>query len=113
ATIVFVLICKLPFAYMVLSRIVLVPVVAAIAYEFIRLMANLYGNPVVRAVMAPGLALQKMTTRPPDLSMIEVGIAALNAVLVADGVARPSPTGEPPSEEASALGSEEPAATLA
>jgi uncharacterized protein YqhQ len=36
--------------------------------------------------MAPGLALQKMTTRPPDLSMIEVGIAALNSVLVADGV---------------------------
>jgi len=86
ATIVFVLIGKLPFILVVLSRIVLVPVVAAIAYEFIRLMANLYGNPIVRAVMAPGLALQKMTTRPPDLSMIEVGIAALNSVLVADGV---------------------------
>jgi uncharacterized protein YqhQ len=87
ATVLFILIGKLPFAFMVLSRIVLVPVVAAIAYEFIRLMANLYGNPVVRAIMAPGLALQKMTTRPPDLSMIEVGIVALNAVLVADGVA--------------------------
>jgi len=86
ATLVFIAIGKLPFPLMVLSRIVLVPVVAAIAYEFIRLMANLYGNAVVRAIMAPGLALQKMTTRPPDLSMIEVGIAALNAVLVADGV---------------------------
>ncbi len=86
ATIVFVLIGKLPFILVVLSRIVLVPVVATISYEFIRLMANLYSNPVVRTVMAPGLALQKMTTRPPDLSMIEVGIAALNAVLVADGV---------------------------
>ena len=86
ATLVFIAIGKLPFPLMVLSRIVLVPVVAAISYEFIRLMANLYGNAVVRAIMAPGLALQKMTTRPPDLSMIEVGIAALNAVLVADGV---------------------------
>jgi uncharacterized protein YqhQ len=86
ATVLFVAIGKLPFALMVVSRIVLVPVVAAISYEFIRLMANLYGHPVVRAIMAPGLALQKMTTRPPDLSMIEVGIAALNAVLAADGV---------------------------
>jgi uncharacterized protein YqhQ len=86
ATLVFIVIGKLPFPIMVLSRIVLVPVVATVAYEFIRLMANLYGNPVVRAIMAPGLALQKMTTRPPDLTMIEVGIAALNAVLVADGV---------------------------
>ncbi|MEO8289233.1 MAG: DUF1385 domain-containing protein [Chloroflexota bacterium] len=86
ATLLFIVIGKLPFPVMVLSRIVLVPVVATVAYEFIRLMANLYGNPVVRAIMAPGLALQKMTTRPPDLTMIEVGIAALNAVLVADGV---------------------------
>jgi uncharacterized protein YqhQ len=98
ATIVFVLIGKLPFALMVLSRIALVPVVAAIAYEFIRLMANLYGNPVVRAIMAPGLALQKMTTRPPDLSMIEVGIAALNAVLAADGVAVNAEVGSRKSE---------------
>src|SRR4051812_22535123 len=87
ATLLFIMIGKLPFALMVLSRILLVPVVAAIAFEFIRLMANLYDHPIVRAIMAPGLALQKMTTRPPDLTMIEVGIAALNAVLVADGVA--------------------------
>jgi len=86
ATVVFVLIGKLPFVLMVLSRIVLVPIIAAISYEFIRLMANLYHHAIVRAVIAPGLALQKMTTRPPDLSMVEVGIAALKAVLVADGV---------------------------
>jgi uncharacterized protein YqhQ len=86
ATVVFVAIGKLPFLLMVLSRIVLVPIIAAISYEFIRLMANLYDHALVRAIMAPGLALQKMTTRPPDLSMIEVGIAALKSVLVADGV---------------------------
>lgn len=85
ATLLFVLMGKMPFLLTLVSRIVFVPVVAACAYELIRLMANLYGNPVVRAVLAPGLALQKMTTRPPDLSMIEVGIAALTAVLVADG----------------------------
>ncbi|HET6262419.1 MAG TPA: DUF1385 domain-containing protein [Chloroflexia bacterium] len=100
ATVVFILIGKLPFVFMVLSRILLVPVIAAIAYEFIRLMANLYGNPIVRAIMAPGIALQKMTTRPPDLSMIEVGIAALKAVLVADGVIQPAPVEAPhPAEE--------------
>ncbi|HKP53769.1 MAG TPA: DUF1385 domain-containing protein [Chloroflexia bacterium] len=86
ATLLFVLLGKPPFILLVLSRIVLVPVVAAIGYEFIRLMANLYHVPIVRAIMAPGIALQKMTTRPPDLSMIEVGIAALQRVLVADGV---------------------------
>lgn len=86
ATLVFILIGKLPFAFMMLSRILLVPVIASIAYEFIRLMANLYDHAIVRAIMAPGLALQKMTTRQPDLTMIEVGITALKAVLVADGV---------------------------
>jgi uncharacterized protein YqhQ len=86
ATVLFIAIGKLPFALTLVSRIVLVPVVATVAYEFIRLMANMYGNPVVRAILAPGLALQKMTTRPPDLTMLEVGIVALKAVLVADGV---------------------------
>ena len=85
ATLLFVFLGKPPFLILLASRILLVPLVAAFAYELIRLMANAYGNPVVRAIIAPGLALQKMTTRPPDLSMIEVGIAALNAVLVADG----------------------------
>jgi uncharacterized protein YqhQ len=86
ATLLFIVLGKPPFLLMVLSRIVLVPLVAAASYEFIRLMANLYHLPVIRAIMAPGIALQKMTTRQPDLSMIEVGIAALTAVLVADGV---------------------------
>jgi len=95
ATVVFVFLGKPPFIIMVLSRIVLVPLIAAIAYEFIRLMADLYHFAIVRAVLAPGLALQKMTTRPPELSMIEVGIAALNAVLVADGVRQPQQLAQP------------------
>jgi uncharacterized protein YqhQ len=88
ATALFVVVGKLPFLLMVLSRIVLVPVVATVAYEFVRLMANLYDYAIVRAIMAPGLALQRMTTRPPDLTMIEVAITALNAVLAADGVVK-------------------------
>jgi len=103
ATLVFVTLGKPPFIWLVLSRIVLVPVVAAIGYEFIRLMANLYHVPLIRLIMAPGLALQKMTTRPPDLTMIEVGIAALQRVLAADGVTLPETRTE----------AEEPVATLA
>ena len=91
ATLLFVVIGKLPFVLTIISRIVLVPLVATVAYEFIRLMANLYGNPIIRAILAPGLALQKMTTRPPDLTMLEVGIAALNAVLIADGALKTTP----------------------
>jgi len=109
ATALFVLVGKLPFLLMVLSRIVLVPVIATVAYEFVRLMANLYDHAIIRAIMAPGLALQKMTTRPPDLTMIEVAIKALNAVLAADGVlkAGESARSEQPEEVA------EPAATFA
>jgi uncharacterized protein YqhQ len=82
----FVLLGRPPMELRILSRIVLVPVVAAIAYEGIRWAAGHYGNPVVRAILAPGLALQRLTTRPPDDTMVETGIAALKRVLVVDGV---------------------------
>jgi uncharacterized protein YqhQ len=66
------------------SRIVLVPVVAGIAYELMRLGAANYRYRVVRWLLAPGLALQGLTTREPDDSMIECAIASLKAVLVRD-----------------------------
>jgi hypothetical protein len=87
----------------IVSRIVLVPVVAAVAYEGIRWAAGHFGNPLVRAIMAPGLALQRLTTRPPDDSMLEVGIAALQRVLAADGVVSRQPSvvsGSLPAEQA-------------
>ncbi len=70
----------------VVSRIVLVPVVAGIAYELMRLGAANYRYRVVRWLLAPGLALQGLTTREPDDSMIECAIASLQQVLVRDGV---------------------------
>ena len=82
----FVLLGRPPFALRLLSRIVLVPIVAAVAYELIRWAAGHYQNRLVRTLMAPGLALQGLTTRPPDESMLEVGIAALKRVLIVDGV---------------------------
>src|SRR5947209_5644997 len=70
----------------VVSRIVLVPVVAGIAYELMRLGAANYRFRVVRWLLAPGLALQNLTTREPDDSMIECAIAALQRVLSRDEV---------------------------
>ncbi|EFH90280.1 DUF1385 domain-containing protein [Ktedonobacter racemifer] len=67
-----------------LSRIVLVPVVASIAYELMRLGAANYRLRLVRWLLAPGLALQSLTTREPDDAMIECSIAALQRVLEND-----------------------------
>jgi uncharacterized protein YqhQ len=69
------------------SRIVLVPLIAGVAYELVRFGARHYGNPVVRAVYAPGLWLQSLTTRPPDRSMLEVSIASLESCLASDRAA--------------------------
>jgi len=68
----------------VLSRILLVPVVAGIAYELMRLGAANYRYRVVRWLLAPGLALQGLTTREPDDSMIECAIMALQRVMFRD-----------------------------
>ena len=63
----------------VLSRILLLPVIAGISYEFLRLAGN-SDNAIVSLLSKPGLALQRLTTREPDDSMIEVGIASVEAV---------------------------------
>src|SRR5450631_171989 len=73
----------------ILSRIILVPVVAGVAYELMRLGAANYRFRVVRWLLAPGLALQGLTTREPDDSMIECAIASLQRVLLRDGVLTP------------------------
>jgi uncharacterized protein YqhQ len=67
-----------------LSRIVLVPIIAAVAYELVRFGARHYGNRLVRALYAPGLWLQSLTTRPPDRFMLEVSIASLVWVVAKD-----------------------------
>ena len=63
----------------VVLRIVLIPVIASVAYELIRL-AGKSDNAVVRALSAPGLLMQRLTTREPDEKMIEVGIKSVEAV---------------------------------
>lgn len=62
-----------------LLRILLMPVVAGISYEIIRL-AGGSDNILVKIISAPGMAIQRLTTKEPDVSMIEVAIAAVDAV---------------------------------
>ncbi len=69
------------------SRIVLVPVIAGVSYEVIRLAAKNIQRRWVRALMRPGLLLQRLTTREPDLEQLEVAITSLRAVMTADQLA--------------------------
>ncbi len=82
-----------PLPLLFLSRVILVPFIAAVAYELVRFGASHYGNRLVRAIYAPGLWLQSLTTRPPDRSMLEVSIASLESCLAADRAAAPPATG--------------------
>lgn len=59
-----------------LSRVILLPVIAGIAYEFIRFTARHQNNRLIRLITKPNLALQRLTTRPPDEEMLAVAIAA-------------------------------------
>ncbi len=87
SVLVFSLLGRPPFLLLVLSRVVLIPVIAGIAYEVIRFTARNLHNPLVRIIIIPNLALQHLTTRQPDLSMIEVAIAAFKRVLVSENLA--------------------------
>ena len=82
AIIVFAFVGRPALPWLIASRIVLVPVIAGIAYEVIRLAGRYGHNPVIHAVLWPGLLLQRLTTRPADHEHLEVAVAALDAVLV-------------------------------
>ncbi|HWQ14076.1 MAG TPA: DUF1385 domain-containing protein [Roseiflexaceae bacterium] len=83
---IFALFGGLPLWARLASRIVLVPLIAAVAYELLRLSAANYHRRWVRALVGPSLALQRLTTREPDDGMVAVAIAALLPVLASDGI---------------------------
>jgi len=74
------------------TRLALIPFVAGIAYEIIRFSAAHQTNPIMRLMISPGMAMQKLTTREPDDSMIECAITALQPVLKADITEAPNAT---------------------
>ncbi len=67
-----------------LSRVLLIPVIAGISYEFLKFSSSHRNNLLLKAFLAPSLALQRMTTREPDSSMLEVAIMALKQALLED-----------------------------
>jgi uncharacterized protein YqhQ len=81
-----------PLVLRLLSRIVLIPVVAGISYEVMKLTARYYDkSALVRILAAPGLLLQRMTTREPSPEMLEVSVAALKQVLQSEGLLAETP----------------------
>ena len=79
----------------VISRIAGIPLVAGLAYEILRLLGRYRSNPVARALAAPGIAVQRITTRKPDDQMHDIAIAALTAAIEAEGGVVPSGSERP------------------
>ncbi|MEW6572652.1 MAG: DUF1385 domain-containing protein [Bacillota bacterium] len=82
---IFSLLGQEPLWWRLLSRVLLLPVIAGISYEFIKLSARKEQNFVFRAMAAPGLWVQRLTTREPDDAQVTVALAALDAVLLKGG----------------------------
>ena len=76
----FSLLGPMPLGLRLASRILMIPILAGIAYEYIRWTANHLDSQLVKLIVKPNLALQRLTTREPDLEMLEVSIAAFNAM---------------------------------
>jgi len=76
------------------TRLALLPVIAGISYEILRFTARHQDNPLIRWMIAPNLALQNLTTREPEDDMLEVGIRALQSVLVGEGEAAAAASSE-------------------
>jgi uncharacterized protein YqhQ len=82
----FSLLGPLPFWWRMASRIIFLPVLACIAYEYIRWSANHLDSKIVRVLIKPNLALQHLTTREPSKDMLEVAIAAFNAMRTEENI---------------------------
>ena len=78
--ILFSLLGPLPLHWRLLTRILMIPVLASLAYEYIRLLANHLDSAFVRLIIKPNLALQKLSTREPTEEMLEVSIKAFNTM---------------------------------
>jgi uncharacterized protein YqhQ len=75
--------------WLIATRILLLPVIAGLAYELIRFAGKHSDNPILMTLLAPGLWLQRLTTREPSLDQLEVSIRALKGVLSLESRAEP------------------------
>lgn len=88
----------LPAFWRIATRIIFLPLLAGVAYEYIRWTARHLDNPIVRFMVRPNLALQGMTTREPDAPIVEVAITAFNAMLEQEQVLLARENGVPVQE---------------
>lgn len=79
--IVFSLLGPMPLLMRLLTRILMIPVLAGISYEYIRLLSKFMDSPIVQFIIKPNLALQRLSTREPSLEMLEVSITAFNEMI--------------------------------
>lgn len=84
ALLIFALLGKQPMIWRIISRILLIPVIAGISYELIRLAGKFSKYKVVNILFYPGLLLQKITTKEPDNDQIEVAISSFKKVIEAE-----------------------------
>ena len=84
SVVVFAFLGRPDFEWRILSRVLLIPVVASISYEFIRFYGAHPTWPIARAMSLPGLWMQRLTTRQPEDDQIEVAITAMGAAVAAD-----------------------------
>ena len=82
--IIFSLIPREPFSWLILSRIILIPLIASLSYETIRISSIYDQNILIKFILAPSLWLQKLTTKQPDDDQIEVAIEAMTASIKYD-----------------------------
>ncbi|HUQ44801.1 MAG TPA: DUF1385 domain-containing protein [Candidatus Limnocylindria bacterium] len=80
---------------MIGSRVLLIPVIAAVGYEILRFGAKHRANPIVKAIMAPGILVQMITTKQPSDDQIEVAIVSMEQALQADGEDVPEGSEQP------------------
>jgi uncharacterized protein YqhQ len=100
AILVFSVVGKQNLGWLIASRVLLLPVIAALGYEFIYYTSRHCGNPIMKALLTPGMWLQKLTTREPDDKQLEVALAALKNVLQAEQPEKyPAPVQSAPAVE--------------
>lgn len=78
---IFTLLGPMPLHWRLISRILLIPILAGISYEYIRFLSKYLDSPIVRVLIKPNLLLQRLSTKEPTKEMLEVSIEALNTLI--------------------------------
>ena len=84
SVLIFTVLGPMPLLWRLVTRVLFIPVLSGIAYEYIRWTANNLNSPFIKILTKPNMALQRLTTREPDLDVLEVSIAAFKAMRIGE-----------------------------